>query len=470
MMSQPQTYLFYDLETSGLNPAFDQILQFAAIRTDAGFQEISRHDFRIQLRPDIIPSSGALLTTDISILTTLATGICEYDAVREIHTLFNEPNTINVGYNSLSFDDAFLRFAFYRNLLPPYTHQFKDGCKRLDIFPITVLYWLQASPLLNWPTINGKPTLRLEHLSRENNLANGQAHDALVDVAATVELARRLRQDEAQWQACLPLFDKSTFPGRLEQLPRYLTQPYALLIHDKYGYDNYCQTPALYLGETNDNGSRSHWLRLDKLELQQTTTDTISDTTWIISKKAGEPPFVMPPEPHQLSEERRTVTRDNLRWLKAHPEMLAAITQHALQSSSASPFSPDVDAALYTSGFPSKQTEAQCREFHQADLSGKTILIETFTDKGKKELAERLMCRNYRLAYRYPSYAAYQQHICDEEQPLLDYRGQARLTPQAALADIEKERLEDLTPRQQTILLDLEQYIRYYFLGQLWEI
>ena len=178
----------------------------------------------------------------------------------------------------------------------------------------------------------------------------------------------------------------------------------------------------------------------------------------------------MPPEPHQLSEERRTVTRDNLRWLKAHPEMLAAITQHALQSSSSSPFSPDVDAALYTSGFPAKQTEAQCREFHQADLSGKTILIETFTDKGKKELAERLMCRNYRLAYRYPSYAAYQQHICDEEQPLLDYRGQARLTPQAALADIEKERQEDLTPRQQTILLDLEQYIRYHFLRQSWEI
>jgi exodeoxyribonuclease I len=156
MMIQPQTYLFYDLETSGLNPAFDQILQFAAIRTDAGFQEISRHDFRIQLRPDIIPAPGALLTTDISVLTTLATGICEYDAVREIHTLFNEPNTINVGYNSLSFDDAFLRFTFYRNLLPPYTHQFKDGCKRLDIFPITVLYWLQASPLLNWTTINGK--------------------------------------------------------------------------------------------------------------------------------------------------------------------------------------------------------------------------------------------------------------------------------------------------------------------------
>jgi exodeoxyribonuclease I len=73
-MTPPTTYLFYDLETSGLNPAFDQILQFAAIRTDADFQEIERHNFRIRLRPDIIPSPGALLATDVSVLKAITTG------------------------------------------------------------------------------------------------------------------------------------------------------------------------------------------------------------------------------------------------------------------------------------------------------------------------------------------------------------------------------------------------------------
>ena len=29
-----KTYLFYDLETTGLNPVFDQPIQFAAVRTD----------------------------------------------------------------------------------------------------------------------------------------------------------------------------------------------------------------------------------------------------------------------------------------------------------------------------------------------------------------------------------------------------------------------------------------------------
>ena len=35
-----KTYLFYDIETTGLNKAFDQVLQFAAIRTDRQLNEI----------------------------------------------------------------------------------------------------------------------------------------------------------------------------------------------------------------------------------------------------------------------------------------------------------------------------------------------------------------------------------------------------------------------------------------------
>jgi exodeoxyribonuclease I len=31
-----ETFLFYDIETTGLSRAFDQILEFAAIRTDGG--------------------------------------------------------------------------------------------------------------------------------------------------------------------------------------------------------------------------------------------------------------------------------------------------------------------------------------------------------------------------------------------------------------------------------------------------
>ncbi|MGD8667896.1 MAG: exonuclease domain-containing protein, partial [Desulfobacterales bacterium] len=62
-----KTYLFYDIETTGLNKAFDQVLQFASIRTDRQLNEIKRFTIKIQLRPDVIPSPAAVMTNRISL-------------------------------------------------------------------------------------------------------------------------------------------------------------------------------------------------------------------------------------------------------------------------------------------------------------------------------------------------------------------------------------------------------------------
>jgi len=59
------TFLFYDTETSGLNRAFDQILEFAAIRTDLELNELERFTARIRLRPDVVPSPQAILVNRI---------------------------------------------------------------------------------------------------------------------------------------------------------------------------------------------------------------------------------------------------------------------------------------------------------------------------------------------------------------------------------------------------------------------
>ena len=39
-----QNYVFYDFETTGISPAFDQPLQFAAIITDDALNELDRID------------------------------------------------------------------------------------------------------------------------------------------------------------------------------------------------------------------------------------------------------------------------------------------------------------------------------------------------------------------------------------------------------------------------------------------
>jgi len=185
-----KTYLLYDLETSGLNPAFDQILTFAAIRTDTNFNELERHSFTIQLRPDIVPSPQACIVHRLS-YDDLKDGLPEYDAVKQIHEIVNKPGTVSLGYNTLRFDDEFLRFSFYRNLLDPYIHQYGNGCSRMDILPLATLYYVFKQEILKWPLNNGKPSLKLEKISEENVLVtSGRAHEAMTDVEATCNLAQ----------------------------------------------------------------------------------------------------------------------------------------------------------------------------------------------------------------------------------------------------------------------------------------
>ena len=59
-------YVFYDTETTGIETAFDQILQFAAIKTDNNFVELDRFDIRCRLLPHIVPSPGALRVTKVT--------------------------------------------------------------------------------------------------------------------------------------------------------------------------------------------------------------------------------------------------------------------------------------------------------------------------------------------------------------------------------------------------------------------
>ena len=97
-------YLFYDLETTGLCESFDQIVRFAAILSDENLKVIDKYEISIQLRPDIVPSPYALIITRLGI-NDITSGLSEYDALNQIHKIFNRPKQINLGYISLIIDN-----------------------------------------------------------------------------------------------------------------------------------------------------------------------------------------------------------------------------------------------------------------------------------------------------------------------------------------------------------------------------
>lgn len=193
------TFLWYDLETFGLNSKFDRIAQFAAIRTDENFNIIGEEMvYYCKLSSDYLPSIQACLVTGITPQECNEKGISEESFIKKINDEFSQPNTTVVGFNSIKFDDEFIRNALYRNLSNPYTREYKNGCSRWDILPlIRATHDLRGSNI-NWPAKNEDNffTFKLTELTAANNIDQVGAHDALVDVRATIAMAKLIHEKQ----------------------------------------------------------------------------------------------------------------------------------------------------------------------------------------------------------------------------------------------------------------------------------
>jgi exodeoxyribonuclease I len=466
------TYLFYDIETTGLNPCFDQVLQFAAIRTDLNLNEINRHEIRIKLNSDIIPGAGACLTHRQGI-EAMQSGVNEYDGIRDIHQLINTPGTISLGYNTLGFDDEFLRFSFYRNLLSPYTHQFANQCYRMDIYPLTIMYYLFARETIEWPMINDKVSLRLEHLNTANQLASGMAHDAMVDVEATLELAKKLKTETALWDYCCGYLKKPIDLQRLDALEKntqigHQTFARGYAIHGKIGIKNQFIAPVIGLGQHRVYKNQTLWLRLDQTDFSSRDSEEFTEQTPVIRKKAAENIFIIPylERYHQhINKDRQALIESNLTWLQQHGEDLLKLQHYQQNYTYPTVDNVDDDAMLYELPFASKSQQAILARFHQAPPEDKYDIAQSLTCQTTLELAQRILCKHFSKqapADILQDFNGYLERIFGNSSTALitDYRNRHKLNASTALHDIDSQLNKDtLNDDDLTLLTDLRSHI-----------
>lgn len=469
-------FLFYDLETTGLNKAFDQILQFAAIATDETLKETERYSIRVKLRPDVIPSPYAAITHRMTMAECLD-GLDELEAVQHIHALVNTPGTISLGYNTLGFDDEFLRFSFYRNLLSPYTHQYANQCGRMDLLPMAVLYYLYKPDVITWPEVDKKPSLKLENLSRENRLAEGRAHDAMVDVEATVELARRFFREKDMWDYVTGYFNKACDQERIRKLPVAFDSQagmhlQGIMTGSKFGPDQSYQAPVIYLGDSIPYKNQGLWLKLDEETLRPACEQGAFDTVRVIRKRMGEPHIILPPLARfegRLSDERKARARDNLAWLRTDTQRFHALISWFRDFRYPEVKHVDVDGALYLSGFLSREDQKLCSLFLRNLNRDGVEFLSRFDDGPLRTQAMRILFRNFQdrsFSSLNAEYRAYMNQVnpSEDEGAMVDFRNDKRLTPKDALKQIDTIRADEKPDdEQQRILDDLEQYLKKTF-------
>jgi exodeoxyribonuclease-1 len=185
-------------------------MQFAGQRTNEYLELIGEPDnIIVKLADDVLPEPDAILVHGITPQQSLAEGISEAEFLSIFHEKIAQPDTVFVGYNNIRFDDEFMRFSCYRSFYDPYEWHWKDGRGRWDLLDAMRMMRALRPEGLKWPYVDGKPTVKLELMAKENEVLHENAHDALSDVQALVELAQRFKNSQPKlFSYLLKLRDK----------------------------------------------------------------------------------------------------------------------------------------------------------------------------------------------------------------------------------------------------------------------
>ena len=389
-------FVFYDVETTGLNKRFDQILQFAALRTDVDLVETERFETRSRLMPQVVPSPKALHLTGTSLAdATDMSWQTHYDMVCEIaRVLSSWSPAVFLGFNSISFDEEFLRQAFYQCLHPVFLTN-RNRNARAD-----VLNLMRAAGTLHPSVIrpgvgtDGADVYKLGPLAAANGIAPGKAHDAAHDVDATLGLCRLVRSGAPElWSAFLRFSSKTSVVD-------FVRDEEAFAYFDFYGSPRVMHF-LTRVGISPRDGNVHYCLDLTgdidtlrKLDEPGLTERMKVEPRPIRRLKVNGSPLLYPlwdieqPLFGETSEEDLMRTASLVR---ADPEFMEKLTHAAASAERVYPPSEHVEQQIYGAGFFSDSDRDLCSQFHSRRGEERLRLVERFDDQRLRRLGRRLI-------------------------------------------------------------------------------
>ncbi|WP_110691471.1 exodeoxyribonuclease I [Salinicola halophyticus] len=413
---QPQaepTFLWHDYETFGADPRRHRASQFAAIRTDADFNEIGE-PLTLYARPadDDLPSPQACLITGITPQAALRRGVPEVEFAARIQAEMSVPGTCSLGYNSLRFDDEVSRHLFYRNLFDPYAREWQNGNSRWDLIDAVRAFHAVRPDGIEWPKReDGAPSFKLEHLTAANGIEHEGAHDALADVRATIGLARLLRARNAKFfDYLLSLRSKRRVAGLLDVDAR---KP-MLHISRRYPASRGCSALVVPLAmhPSNPNGVIVYDLAVDPAPLFSLTPEEIRARIFVSDNELAEGETRIPLKVVHLNRSPvllpiataddavakrvgldRALCEQHWQALVQNPE---SSSKAALAFAESPPDPPsDPDLMLYSGGFFSPHDRQVMERVHATSPDDLGTTAFAFQDPRLEEMLFRLRARSY---------------------------------------------------------------------------
>ncbi len=477
-----QTIFWHDYETWGVDPRRDRAAQFAGIRTNLDLEVVGESVmFYCKPTTDFIPHPDAVRVTGIAPQLAEKEGYNEAEFFGRINEIFSTPGTCGAGYNSIRFDDEVTRFGFYRNFIDPYAREWQNGNNRWDILDLVRMTYALRPEGINWPTRidnegNEVASFRLEHLTKANNIEQIGAHDALVDVKATIDIARLIKEKQPRlYEYFFNLRIKSSVAPLLNTNVEIATRKTMLHVSGMFPASQGCISPIipLLVHPVNKNEIICYDLRHDPSAMLEMSVDEIIEnlfkpraerdkTHQHIALKGihiNKSPAVSPP--NTLSTEQADKWQVNWQDIEEHKQKLISNDTiirrlEEMYSRKRELGECDPDSALY-GGFISNDDRKLCNLV----LSSSPEKLASFTPQFKSK----------RLQTLYPRYRArnWPETLSEEEQQkwqafcqarLIDGEFDCTLTAEQFNQRLEELALEELTEREQKALNQLVAWVQ----------
>lgn len=405
---------WYDYETFGLDSRYDRLAQFGGIRTDEELNIIS-DPLMIYCKPanDMLPSPESCLITGITPKKAMADGIIEPEFISRIHAEFSQPGTCVVGYNNIRFDDEFTRNGLYRNFFNPYAHEWQYGNSRWDIIDLVRITRALRPAGIEWPVgTDGKPNIKLDQLTKINNISHQDAHDALSDVYATIEIAKLIRNKQPR------LFDYMYSLRKKQEVSKLLNlQTHDAVLHasSKFSTERYsiamvmpiCQHPV------NKNSIIVYDLNTGPADFIKISAEEVRDRLYTKASDLPEGvqriplkeihinkcPAVVPLKTMDDECAKRLdidveACLENRQNILENIDTLAEKTRQVF-SEHDYPEITDPDAQLYSGGFFSDADNTRMERIRKSSAKELTDLHFIFDDERLPEMLFRYRARNF---------------------------------------------------------------------------